>query len=81
MEPFAKIGNRILTYSLPVAILGAFFRLMHYPYANQILIVGLSSIALGALIKYFSEKTMEGYLTGIAVAAACIGVLFKLMHW
>ena len=77
----AKLGNRVLLFSLPVAILGSLFRLMHYPYGNQMLLVGLSSVALGALLRYFSEKTIDGYLTGAAAFAGCIAVLFKLMRW
>ena len=63
----------MLLCSLPVAILGAVFRLMHYPYANQLLIVGLGSVAFGAVIRYFSEKTIDGVLTGLAPASVMAG--------
>jgi hypothetical protein len=81
VNQLAKLGNQCLTYSLPVAILGAFFRLMHFNGANYMLTVGLSSVALGALLKYWSEKTLEGFLTGAGIATVCMAVLFKLMHW
>jgi len=76
-----KLGNRVLLYSLPVAILGAAFKLMHFPYSNQLLIVGLSSVALGAVLKYFPEKKPDAYLTGSAIFTGCMAVLFTLMHW
>ena len=78
---FSKLGNRALLCSLPVAIVGALFRLMHYPYGNQLLLIGLSSVIIGAMLKYFVEKTIDSYLTGAAISAGCIAVLFKLMHW
>ena len=76
-----KLGNKMLLFSLPVAILGASFRLMHFPYGNMLLLVGLSSVIVGAALKYFSENNIDSYLTGAAIAAGCIAVLFKLMHW
>lgn len=78
---FQKMGSRVLLYSLPVAILGAAFKLMHFHAANQLLIVGLGSVALGALFKYFPEKKPDAYLTGSFVFTGCIAGLFKLMHW
>jgi len=75
------MADMVLLYSLPVAILGAIFKYMHYPYANPMLIIGLSSVAMGALLKYVPEKTAEGYLMGFGIAIASILVLFKLVHF
>ena len=82
MQPqIEKLIDRALLIALPVAILGSVFKTMHYPYANQMLIVGLGSVALAGFLKYALEKTLDGYITGAAISLGCIAVLFKLMHW
>ena len=68
-------------FSSCVHFVGAILRLMHFHGANPLLIVGLSSVAVGALMKYASQLTVQGIVTGIAIAAICIIALFKLMHW
>lgn len=80
-EAVQKLADRALLYSLPVAILGAAFKTMHWPYANQMLLVGLSSVGLAAFLRYASEKTIEGYVTGYTIFISCIAVLFKIMHF
>ena len=76
-----KLCDRVLLFALPVAILGSVFKTMHYPHSNQMLIAGLSSIAIASFLKYALEKTLDGYITGSAIALGCIAVLFKLEHW
>ena len=68
-------------FALPIAILGSVFKTMHYAHSNQLLIVGLSSIAIASFLKYALEKTLDGYITGAALALGCIAVMFKLEHW
>ncbi len=76
-----KIINTAQTLALPVAIGGALFKIMHWPGANVLLIVGLSSVAITSFLKYTADKTIDGYLLGGSIALAAIGVLNKLMHW
>ena len=80
-EGLKKMADRVLLYSLPVSIVGALFKILHFPYANQLLIVGLSSVGLGAFIKYSAEKTAEGYTTGITALLMALAFLFKIMHF
>ena len=75
------MADMAILYSLPVAIVGAVFKYLHYPYANVLLTVGLPSVALAALLKYLPQKTAEGFLMGFGIATACILVLFKLVHF
>ena len=81
MSQLEKAANQGLTIALPIAILGAVFRLAHFPFANQLLVIGLASVAFWALFKYALEQTLEGYATGLAIAIGCIAMLFKLEHW
>lgn len=88
MEPQKGSDTRIsktldtaLLYSLPVTILGAAMRLKHIHGANQLLMVGLSTVALVALFKFWLKKTFEGYAAGTAIFFGCLAVLFKLMHF
>ncbi len=76
-----KMADTAMLYSLPVAIVGAVFKYMHYPYANVMLTVGLPSIAIAALLKYLPQKNAEGFLMGFGIAIACMLVLFKLVHF
>ena len=80
-ERLQKLADTVLLYSLPVAILGAIFKYQHYRYANEMLIVGLSSVAMGALLKYIPQKNAEGYLLGFGIAIGCMLTLFKLVHF
>ena len=81
MHPLEKAANQGLSIALPIAIIGAGFRLAHWPFANQFLIIGLSSVAIWGFVKYALEKTIEGYAMGSLIAIGCIAMLFKLMHW
>ena len=76
-----KMADTALLYALPVGILGAVFKIMHYPYANQMLMVGLSTVAIGGLLRYAAEKTPEGYSIGITIFLVCIAFLFKILHF
>ena len=81
MNQLEKAANQGLTIALPIAILGAVFRLAHLPFGDKLLVIGLVSVAFWALFKYALEKTLDGYATGLAIAIACIVMLFKLEHW
>ncbi len=52
-----KISSDVLVISLPIAIAGAVFKIMHFNGSNILLLVGLGSTAIGAAIKYFFQKT------------------------
>jgi hypothetical protein len=80
-EHAKKLLDNVLLASLGIAIVASVLKIMHLPGANQLLIVGLSTVGFAALIKYFSEKTLDGYITGAAIWLATTAVLFKLMHW
>ncbi len=80
-EGVQKLADRALVLSLSVAIIGSALKILHLPGANYLLLVGLSSVSLAALIKYFAEQTPEGYMRGISIAFVCMAVLFRLMRW
>jgi uncharacterized membrane protein len=68
---------------LGVAIIGALFKILHWPGANILLILGLSWLAIVSFIRsaYVQERSTQGYLNGLSNALMIIGVLFKMMHW
>lgn len=76
-----KVADTALLYALGVSILGAVLKLNHMKFANQSLMVGLSSLAVAFLIKNLLKNTLEGYIAGITLFLACIAVLFELMHF
>jgi hypothetical protein len=80
-EQMKKMADFALLSALPVSILGAVFKYMHIHGANILLMVGLPSVALAALLKYLPQKNTEGYLMGFGIAAGCFFALFKLVHF
>ena len=82
MEPeMQKLLERALLFSLAVAILGAIFKINHFPYSNELLMSGLGSVALAAFIRYAVEGTLQGYATGFTIALTCLALLFKILHF
>ncbi len=75
--------------ALAIALFGGLFKLMHWPGANILLLVGLSSLALYYIIMGFvssaeaqnGKERLLGYGRNFAIAVLLMGGLFKLMHW
>jgi hypothetical protein len=92
-ESKLKINNGLATVSSLGSILfifGVLFKLMHWPGAGIMLLVGFSILALVLLptalatsIKNETSRQMRStYIVGtIAMGIYLIGDLFKLMHW
>lgn len=76
-----KYINAMLMLSLGVCIVAALLKLMHVHGSNQLLLASLPAVAICAFAKNALTGTLKGVLTGIAIAWACIAVLFKLMIW
>ena len=76
-----KLGSNISFVALAISIMGSLCKMLHFSWADYLLIGGLSLLAVGALIKNLSEKTLDGFITGVTIAVWCVAVLFKLMHW
>lgn len=72
-----------------IVLTGIVFKLLHWPGANMMLIVGAGSLAIDYLISAFwnnyvnvsSANRVKAYLQGVAKAVVVLGVLFKVMHW
>lgn len=75
---------------LNVILLGAFFKIMHFPGAGISLIVGLGGFALvfypmawAALLKSTDDKLLKRvyHAAFISFLVVSVGALFKIMHW
>lgn len=76
-----ELVTRALTIALAVSIIGALFKLMHWPGANIMLIAGLGSVAICGIINALNEPENSARLIGIATCFIALGFLFVLMHW
>ena len=81
------VTEKLRIASVAVALLAAFMKIMHWPGANNLLIVGLGTLALCHLIRAFDKGGLKGkvlyvqYVSNYSVAILVIGALFTLMHW
>lgn len=78
--------KQLESLAIAVAVLGALFKIMHWPGANIMLIVGLGSVSLchlyfAALNQLTDGYNWQNYVKHYAVAMLLTGYLFKLMHW
>lgn len=78
--------KRIESFAIAVSILGALFKIMHWPGANIMLIVGLCSVstchfALITILQSSGKAKWTNYLKHYSIAALVLGYLFKVMHW
>ncbi len=86
MEKSNLIRNAELIAVIP-AVAGSVFKLLHWPGANILLIVGLCALAFLQLIKAQRpetenrKKVMQHYAKHLTLAVLLIGILFYLMHW
>ncbi|MFN8286333.1 MAG: hypothetical protein U0V74_06250 [Chitinophagales bacterium] len=72
---------RVIPVAMVVAIMGALFKIMHWPGANILLLIGLLSVGLLAAIRLGLEGGITSKLSGVAALLLAIGVLFKMLHW
>lgn len=81
------ILDRARMVFLFIALAGGVFKLLHYPGANFMLIIGLSSLSLYHILRAFDTPILERqaimlhYVRNISKAVLLIGILFKMMHW
>ncbi len=86
MEKNNLVRSAELIAAIP-AVAGAVFKLMHWPGADILLIIGLCSLALLQLLKAqlpesgSRKKVMQHYARHVSLAVLLIGILFYLMHW
>lgn len=78
---------KVVSYSLKVGLiftfLGAAFKVQHFPGANILLVVGLTTLSLNFLFGSF-EPANNGFqklFFGFAMSLFTIGLLLKWMHW
>ena len=80
-KKLTKVLDTALLYGLIAAAIGAVLRLQHLHWNKQFLIVGLGTIINVVMIRAFYTKTLDAYITGVAIALACLAILFKLNHF
>lgn len=73
-----------------VTACGCLFKLMHWPYAGTIILVGIVSLALiflplatASMVKAEKDKRLRNFykLAAVVMAFNFIAALFKIMHW
>jgi hypothetical protein len=78
------------TLSAMVTACGCLFKIMHWPAASIIIVIGLVSLsivflplAIGSLVKDEQVKNLRNFYIMVAVVMAFnfIGTMFKIMHW
>jgi hypothetical protein len=89
------LNNPIIGVLITIAIIaGVIFKILHWPGAGPLILVGASSLALYILVltgimKFKLLSTEEQLsifgsklkLLGISLSVLIIGLLFKIMHW
>jgi hypothetical protein len=63
---------------------GWLFRILHFPGANEMLILGLGPLAVGYLIRGFFQKGLTILMTillGLSTACSLIAILFNWLHF
>jgi len=79
--------ERLKALVIAVSVIGAFFKLMHWPGANMMLIAGLSLLGLIHLALSFmgngitQKELYIQYARSSGIALTIFGALFKIMHW
>ena len=79
----AKIFRVGLRTSISILILGAMFKIMHWPGANLIMVSAFSAIALMYLFRFLkleSKSVLDYVILGLAISFAVRGTLI-ILHW
>lgn len=78
------------TLSVMLTACGCLFKIMHWPAAGTIIVIGLVSLslaflplAIGNMVKTGQVKKLKSFyiLVAIVMAINFIGAMFKIMHW
>src|SRR6056297_1222131 len=65
-----------------IGLLGAIFKLVHWPGASILLVIGGGGLAVLLMIWFFIGKSTDfKYLLALYFVVMLLGILFKLMHW
>lgn len=81
--PFSNTAESII---ISVALLGATFKIMHWPGANIIIVLTLSALALlyfpfGFYFLGSPEVKKPAMLSGFVMSLIPIAIMFKVIHW
>lgn len=76
-----KTLTTTLTGAALIAVIGLLFKLLHWPGANYMLILSLSTISITAFLRLSQEEGVSSKIGAIAGGLLPIGLLFKLMRW
>lgn len=82
-----KVASIILTVliglSIFVTTIGVSWKIMHWPYAGHLVIIGFLSIAVFSALHFFikKKKSWAGFFKTLAALFFCIRAIFILNHW
>lgn len=82
----ALFSNPAESIIISFAVVGAMFKVMHWPGANIIIMLTLSALALvyfpfGFHFLGKPEVRKPAILSGFVMSLIPIGIMFKIMHW
>jgi hypothetical protein len=82
----ALFSNPAESIIISFAVVGAMFKIMHWPGANIIILLTLSALALvyfpfGFYFLGNPEVKKPAILSGFVMSLIPVGILFKVMHW
>ena len=80
---FYIIQQKLFKAGMSFFFLGYGFKMMHWPGASILLILGVGFLAIYFLLtkKIKDGPKLVGYIIGFAIATGFLGVLFKFQHW
>ena len=80
---FKKVMAYVYGWGASVVIIGALFKIMHWPGANETLILAFAVIFISYAIHFIkkSTKALIDWGKVVFLATYILGILFKFMHW
>lgn len=78
-----KFYRTLIKFGVIVSVVGAMMKIMHWPFADELLIIGLISTPLVYSIFFLKKETKSGldFLKLAWVNSAYFTSLFTIMHW
>lgn len=80
---YSKFAN-LLNISAAIIIIGALFKIQHWPFADMLSIIGLFSIPIIYTLYFFTTKkeyTVIAFLKLVSVFTWILWRLFRVEHW